>query len=67
MKDLRQRRTVVEPVTAFQAFHQHAGNEFVITGHVVGYPEVRASGKRTGRVHLGESLDDEDIENFVGT
>ncbi len=64
VKDLSRRHLVVERVVDFFTFHRRAGNKFLITSRLVGYPEVRPAVEGLAECTLVD-LDDEEIEAFI--
>ncbi|MEN8168165.1 MAG: SUMF1/EgtB/PvdO family nonheme iron enzyme, partial [Pseudomonadota bacterium] len=64
VKDLSRRHLVVERVVDFFTFHRRAGNKFLITSRLVGYPEVRPTVDGLAESTLVD-LDDEEIESFI--
>ncbi len=65
VKEPGQRRRVVDLVTDFFSVHRKAGNKFVLTSRIVGYPEVRPQVEGLAECTLVD-LEDEQIEDFVG-
>jgi predicted NACHT family NTPase len=61
---LSRRHLVVERVVDFFIFHRRAGNKFLITSRLVGYPEVRPAVEGLAESTLVD-LDDEEIEAFI--
>jgi formylglycine-generating enzyme required for sulfatase activity len=64
VKDPGQRRRVVDLITDFFTVHRKAGNKFVLTSRIVGYPEVRPRVEGLAECTLAD-LEDEEIEAFV--
>ncbi|HEX4951897.1 MAG TPA: SUMF1/EgtB/PvdO family nonheme iron enzyme [Thermoanaerobaculia bacterium] len=64
VKDLGQRHLVAQRVQDFYASHRRAGNKFVLTCRIVGYPEVRWRGEGLAECTLVD-FEDEEIEAFV--
>ena len=65
VKDQGLRRTVVERVVDFYAFHRRAGNRFVVTSRIIGYREVRPVAEGLAECTLVD-FGDEEIQEFVG-
>jgi formylglycine-generating enzyme required for sulfatase activity len=65
VKDQGLRRTVVERVVDFYAFHHRAGNRFVVTSRIIGYREVRPVAEGLAECTLVD-FGDEEIQEFVG-
>ena len=65
VRERRQRHLVVNRVTDFYSFHKRAGNKFVLTSRVVGYPEVRPEAKGLAECTIVD-FEDDDIEEFIG-
>jgi formylglycine-generating enzyme required for sulfatase activity/energy-coupling factor transporter ATP-binding protein EcfA2 len=61
-KQLRQ--TVVNRVQNYHALHCERGNQFILTSRIVGYKEVRLTGKDLQEATLVD-FDDEEIETFI--
>jgi formylglycine-generating enzyme required for sulfatase activity len=64
VQDPARRRLVVDRVLDFFAFHRAAGNRFVLTSRLVGYPEVRPRVEGLAECTLVD-LDDTEIEAFI--
>jgi len=64
VQELGRRHLVVERVVDFFSFHRQAGNQFVITSRLVGYPEVRPRVAGLAECTLVD-LDDDEIEAFI--
>jgi formylglycine-generating enzyme required for sulfatase activity len=64
VKDLGRRHLVVDRVADFYSVHRGAGNQFILTSRVVGYPEVRPRLEKVAECTLVD-LDEEEIETFV--
>jgi formylglycine-generating enzyme required for sulfatase activity/serine/threonine protein kinase len=64
VKDPGLRRTVVDRVVDFYAFHRKAGNQFILTSRIIGYREVRPTAEGLAECTLVD-FGDEEICTFV--
>jgi formylglycine-generating enzyme required for sulfatase activity len=64
VKQLERRHTVVTRVVEFFSYHRRAGNKFVITSRIVGYPEVRPRVEGLAECTLVD-FDEEEVEAFI--
>jgi formylglycine-generating enzyme required for sulfatase activity len=62
--DLALRKLVVSRVVDFFRFHRKAGNRFLLTSRLVGYPDVRPTAAGMAECTL-DDFDDDQIEAFV--
>jgi formylglycine-generating enzyme required for sulfatase activity/energy-coupling factor transporter ATP-binding protein EcfA2 len=64
VRDVTLRQEIINRVQNFHAFHCTKGNQFILTSRIVGYKDVRLSGKDLQEITLVD-FDDDQIEDFV--
>ncbi len=65
VRSARDRHTVVNRIHDFYSVHREAGNRFVLTSRIVGYPEVRLQATDLVECTIVD-FEDDDIEAFIG-